>query len=50
MMILMTGKTFIKGIFDNRPSELRILVTGIARLHTFRKEGESLGGPVLLFQ
>lgn len=41
----MTGwKNFIKGIFDTRPPHLKILVTGSARLDTFRASGDSLAG------
>ena len=37
-------KTYIKGIFDTKPSKLKILVTGSARLEYFRQTGESLSG------
>ncbi|MDX1958837.1 MAG: ATP-binding protein [Leptospiraceae bacterium] len=37
-------KNFLKGLFDTRPKNLRILVTGSARLETFRKGGDSLTG------
>jgi len=37
-------KNFLKGLFDTRPDHLRILVTGSARLDTFRKGGDSLAG------
>lgn len=37
-------KTFIKGIYDNRLHYQKILITGSARLHTFKKSGESLAG------
>jgi uncharacterized protein len=37
-------KGFVKGIFDTRPPRQAILVTGSARLDTFRQTGESLAG------
>lgn len=37
-------KTYIKGVFDTRPDHLKILVTGSARLETFRQTGDSLAG------
>ncbi|MFA7347720.1 MAG: ATP-binding protein [Desulfurivibrionaceae bacterium] len=37
-------KNFLKGIFDTRPPQLKILVTGSARLDTFRSTGDSLAG------
>lgn len=37
-------KSYIKGIYDNKPEELKILVTGSARLDTFRQAGDSLAG------
>ena len=37
-------KTYIKGIFDTKRPELKILVTGSARLEYFRQTGESLSG------
>lgn len=37
-------KNFLKGIFDTRPPHLKILVTGSARLDTFRAGGDSLAG------
>jgi len=37
-------KNYLKGIFDTRPEHLRILVTGSARLETFRQAGDSLAG------
>ncbi len=37
-------KNFLKGIWDTRPQHLRILVTGSARLETFRQSGDSLAG------
>jgi predicted AAA+ superfamily ATPase len=37
-------KKFLKGTFDTRPDNQTILVTGSARLETFRQTGESLPG------
>ena len=37
-------KNFLKGIFDTRPKHQTILVTGSARLETFRQTGDSLAG------
>jgi predicted AAA+ superfamily ATPase len=37
-------KTWLKGIFDTRPANLQILVTGSARLDVYRKGGDSLLG------
>ncbi len=37
-------KNYLKGIFDTKPAQLRILVTGSARLDTFRNSGDSLAG------
>lgn len=37
-------KNYLKGVFDTRPPHLKILVTGSARLDTFRKSGDSLAG------
>lgn len=37
-------KTYIKGVFDTKPKNLKILVTGSARLEYFRQMGESLSG------
>lgn len=37
-------KMFLKGIFDCRAANQAILVTGSARLDTFRQSGESLAG------
>jgi predicted AAA+ superfamily ATPase len=37
-------KTYIKGIFDTKLRNLKILVTGSARLEYFRQTGESLSG------
>ena len=37
-------KRFVKGIYDTRPAGQSILITGSARLDTFRQSGESLAG------
>jgi len=37
-------KRFIKGIYDTRPAGRSILITGSARLDTYRQTGESLAG------
>ena len=37
-------KNYLKGIFDTKSKSLRILITGSARLETFRKGGDSLTG------
>jgi len=37
-------KSSLKGIFDTRPDSQAILITGSARLDTFRQSGESLAG------
>ena len=37
-------KKFIKGVFDTRTKNQAILITGSARLDTFRQSGESLAG------
>ncbi len=37
-------KQFLKGVYDTRPKAMKILVTGSARLDTFRLGGESLAG------
>jgi predicted AAA+ superfamily ATPase len=37
-------KNYLKGVFDTRNPDLRILVTGSARLNTFRQAGDSLAG------
>jgi predicted AAA+ superfamily ATPase len=37
-------KNYLKGIYDTKPNSLSILVTGSARLETFRKGGDSLTG------
>ena len=37
-------KNWLKGVYDGRPDAQRILVTGSARLDTFRRSGDSLAG------
>lgn len=37
-------KNYLKGVFDTKPPGLKILVTGSARLETFRQAGDSLAG------
>jgi len=37
-------KNYLKGVYDTKESDLRILVTGSARMDTFRKAGDSLLG------
>lgn len=37
-------KTFLKGIYDTKPAQLKILVTGSARLDYVRHSGDSLAG------
>lgn len=37
-------KNYIKGVFDTKPKQLHILVTGSARLDTFRSGGDALSG------
>lgn len=37
-------KNFLKGLYDTKPKPLQILVTGSARLETFRRHGDSLAG------
>ncbi|MCF7820707.1 MAG: ATP-binding protein [Candidatus Pacebacteria bacterium] len=37
-------KNYLKGLFDTKSSNLKILVTGSARLETFRQSGDSLAG------
>lgn len=41
-------KNYLKGVFDTRDPELQILVTGSARLNTFRQSGDSLAGRFFL--
>ena len=37
-------KNYLKGVFDTKPEHMKILVTGSARLETFRQSGDSLAG------
>lgn len=37
-------KNYLKGLFDTKPKNLKILVTGSARLDMFRQTGDSLAG------
>ncbi|MFH1029872.1 MAG: ATP-binding protein [bacterium] len=37
-------KNYLKGVFDTKEEKLKILVTGSARLNTFRQSGDSLAG------
>ena len=37
-------KNYLKGVYDTKPENLKILVTGSARLETFRQSGDSLAG------
>jgi len=37
-------KNYLKGLFDTKPRNLKILVTGSARLDAFRQTGDSLAG------
>ena len=37
-------KSYLKGIYDTRQPHLQILITGSARLETFRQSGDSLAG------
>ncbi|MFH1728119.1 MAG: ATP-binding protein, partial [Pseudomonadota bacterium] len=37
-------KNYLKGLFDTKEEKLKILVTGSARLETFRQAGDSLAG------
>ncbi len=37
-------KRFIKGVYDTRPEHQSFLITGSARLDTFRQSGDSLAG------
>jgi len=43
-------KKFVKGTFDSRPKRQAILVTGSARLDTFRQTGEPLAGRYFHFR
>lgn len=37
-------KSWLKGLYDTKPPSLALLVTGSARLETFRQSGDSLAG------
>lgn len=37
-------KNWLKGVFDGRPNDQAILVTGSARMDTFRYTGDSMAG------
>ena len=37
-------KNYLKGILDTKPAQLRIIVTGSARMDTIRNNGDSLAG------
>ncbi|MEE9424707.1 MAG: DUF4143 domain-containing protein [Methylococcales bacterium] len=37
-------KNYLKGVYDTKPKQLQLLVTGSARLETFRQSGDSLAG------
>lgn len=41
-------KGYLKGVYDTKPDNLHMLVTGSARIDTFRKGGESLAGRFFL--
>jgi predicted AAA+ superfamily ATPase len=43
-------KIFIKGVYDTRPENQAILITGSSRLDTFRQSGESLAGRYFHFR
>lgn len=43
-------KMFIKGIYDTRPENQAVMITGSARLDTFRQAGESLSGRYFHFR
>lgn len=43
-------KAFLKGTFDTRPVSQTFLVTGSARLDTFRQTGDSLAGRYFLYR
>lgn len=40
-------KSYLKGVYDSKPENQSILVTGSARLDTFRQSGDSLAGRYL---
>ena len=37
-------KNFLKGVYDTKPENMHLLVTGSARLDTFRQVGDSMAG------
>ena len=37
-------KAWLKGVYDGKPASQQLLVTGSARMDTFRQSGESLAG------
>jgi uncharacterized protein len=41
---MQSWKSHLKGVFDTKPKSQQLLVTGSARLDTFRQAGESLAG------
>ncbi|MHC4874396.1 MAG: ATP-binding protein [Planctomycetota bacterium] len=41
-------KNYLKGVYDTKPEHQKILVTGSARLETFRQMGDSLAGRFFL--
>ncbi len=41
-------KNYLKGVFDTKPDEMHILVTGSARLNVFKKVGDSMAGRYFL--
>jgi len=43
-------KQFLKGLFDTWSEELRIIVTGLSRLDTYRRVGDSLMGRYFLYR
>lgn len=43
-------KTFLKGLYDTYPSMAHILVTGSARLDTYKKGGDSLMGRYFMYR
>ena len=43
-------KTWLKGVVDGRPPEQALLVTGSARMETWRQSGDSLAGRYLAFR
>lgn len=41
---MLEWKSWLKGVYDGKPAAQQLLVTGSARLDTFRQSGESLAG------